>query len=229
MSPDTGPEEVTGKKKRGGPGRPKKGMERGNEVLLEAALSCFAESGFDKTSLREIALRANIDVALISYRYGSKHGIWVAAVEAVARESVEQVEQFACDAGALPEEKRLSFFWENMIDMIFRRPQFAQMLLNELVAGANNERTAVIAEVLARPLLARMQAFTQIRATEREGDEPIDSGLAFYASVAMIGTVVSTGRFLGQITPLANDPARLRNDLVRTVVRLFTPTGSASR
>ncbi|MDR7306502.1 CerR family C-terminal domain-containing protein [Rhodoferax saidenbachensis] len=44
--------------------------------LLDAALVLFADRGFAKTSTREIALAANVNVASISYYFGDKAGLY---------------------------------------------------------------------------------------------------------------------------------------------------------
>jgi AcrR family transcriptional regulator len=44
--------------------------------LLDAALHLFAEQGFSKTSIREIALAAQTNVAAISYYFGDKLGLY---------------------------------------------------------------------------------------------------------------------------------------------------------
>ena len=46
--------------------------------LLDAALALFAEKGFSKTSTREIALAAQVNIASISYYFGDKQGLYKA-------------------------------------------------------------------------------------------------------------------------------------------------------
>jgi len=53
------------------------GVEARNR-LLDAALALFAEKGYAKTSTREIALAAQINIASISYYFGDKAGLYKA-------------------------------------------------------------------------------------------------------------------------------------------------------
>jgi AcrR family transcriptional regulator len=46
-------------------------------ALLQAALACFAERGFDGTSLRMIADRAQRPLSLLSHHFGNKEGLYV--------------------------------------------------------------------------------------------------------------------------------------------------------
>lgn len=44
--------------------------------ILEAARELFAEVGYDRATIRAIATRAGVDVALVSYYYGNKKGLF---------------------------------------------------------------------------------------------------------------------------------------------------------
>jgi TetR/AcrR family transcriptional regulator len=53
------------------------------ERILSAALSAFAERGFEGATTREIAAAAGVPQGLISYHFESKQALWEAAVDAV--------------------------------------------------------------------------------------------------------------------------------------------------
>jgi TetR/AcrR family transcriptional regulator, regulator of cefoperazone and chloramphenicol sensitivity len=53
--------------------------EESRQRLLEAAVYCFAEQGFAKTSTRTIAAHAEVNIAAISYYFGDKAGLYRAA------------------------------------------------------------------------------------------------------------------------------------------------------
>jgi len=55
------------------------------ERLLEAAILCFAEKGFDATGIREIAGRARANSALVQYHFGGKTGIYAEALRCIFR------------------------------------------------------------------------------------------------------------------------------------------------
>lgn len=60
-----------------GPGRPE-GESNLREKILDAAEVSFAELGYAGTTLRVLADAANVTQALISYYFGSKHGLFEA-------------------------------------------------------------------------------------------------------------------------------------------------------
>ena len=49
--------------------------------IIEAAEIEFADHGFDGVSVRQIALRADVPVALVNYHFGSKEGLYKAIFE----------------------------------------------------------------------------------------------------------------------------------------------------
>ena len=44
-------------------------------LIMEAAEQLFAEKSYDSTSVRDIAKAANINIAMISYYFGSKEDL----------------------------------------------------------------------------------------------------------------------------------------------------------
>jgi AcrR family transcriptional regulator len=58
--------------------------------IVQAAEMEFADHGFDGVSVRQIALRAEVPVALINYHFGSKEGLYRAIFEARAPMIVDQ-------------------------------------------------------------------------------------------------------------------------------------------
>lgn len=49
--------------------------------ILIAARRLFSENGFSKTSMRSIAAAADVDVALVSYHFGNKRGLFAAVMD----------------------------------------------------------------------------------------------------------------------------------------------------
>jgi AcrR family transcriptional regulator len=66
------------------------------ERLLGAALQLFAEKGFAKTSTRDIAQTAGVNIASIKYYFGDKAGLYRAVF-------LEHLSCDSCDEGLMPE------------------------------------------------------------------------------------------------------------------------------
>lgn len=68
--------------------------EQSRERLLMAAMRLFAEQGFARTSTREIALAAGVNVAAISYYFGDKAGLYKAALTDLIPPPEHNIQQF---------------------------------------------------------------------------------------------------------------------------------------
>src|SRR3546814_12820210 len=88
-------------------------------ALVTGVQTCalpISDQGFDATGLRDIAADAGVDVALISYKFGSKLGLWKAVVERVG---VVKMEQLRAALSARPdrEDRPLVASMEALVDI----------------------------------------------------------------------------------------------------------------
>jgi AcrR family transcriptional regulator len=60
---------------------PPESSQDSRERLLEAAIILFAQKGFDGVGTRELALKAQANSALVQYYFGSKEGLYAAALK----------------------------------------------------------------------------------------------------------------------------------------------------
>ena len=60
------------------------------EKLIMSAIGLFAEYGYDKVSIRQIAADAGANSSMISYYFGSKQGLY----EAILRELINNFDEF---------------------------------------------------------------------------------------------------------------------------------------
>ncbi|OAF07232.1 hypothetical protein AYJ54_18075 [Bradyrhizobium centrolobii] len=198
-------------------GRPRKGTERNEETLLEAALDAFAKHGFDKTSLRSIAAAANIDVALIAYRYGSKLELWKAVVERFSRETIASLTSLQVDHADVSTGSRLDLAIEQLIALACQRPQFPQFIVKELVKGEESEQVALLHSALTDPL--RQILVPLIETAHREvGDPRFDANFAFFAAIGAMAMTLVTREQIARFVPAAGNDDQMRRRLV-TVMR----------
>ena len=60
-------------------GLPMKKSERTRAAILEASLTAFAEQGYERATVRDIAARAGVDPALVVRYFGSKEALFAEA------------------------------------------------------------------------------------------------------------------------------------------------------
>jgi AcrR family transcriptional regulator len=68
-------------------GRPRAGQGLDLDGVLQGALEAFAENGYDGTSVRELSRFLGVSHALLTARFGSKEGLWFAAMEHALKET----------------------------------------------------------------------------------------------------------------------------------------------
>lgn len=56
-------------------------LENTRDRLIKVAMEMFAENGYDKTSVRELAKKADANIAAINYHFGGKEGLYQAVLE----------------------------------------------------------------------------------------------------------------------------------------------------
>ena len=80
--------DVTTGGSRGAPAGRSRDAAASRDALLQAAQALFGRQGFERTTLREIGERAGIDAALIARYFGSKSGLYIAAMYAEDAEGI---------------------------------------------------------------------------------------------------------------------------------------------
>ena len=86
--------------------------------ILSAAEELFADKGFDGTSVRDIAHKAGVNLAMISYYFGSKEKLFEALVEYRSGYTVGVIEEVARDEQTEPMEKMfklIDFYVERIL------------------------------------------------------------------------------------------------------------------
>lgn len=81
--------------------------------LIEVATELFAQKGFYAVSIREIAQKAEVNSALISYHFGGKEGLYQSVLEEQFFYLMAMLDKIR-DAEHEPKE-RLKFFMKNMV------------------------------------------------------------------------------------------------------------------
>jgi AcrR family transcriptional regulator len=119
-----------------------------SEKILSAARELFEEKGFDLTSVREIATKADVNVALINYHFGSKENLLLAIMEQsvdTTRLKLNDINQ----STSTPVEK-LSQVIELYVDKIFSNCKYHQLIHRELSITQRPELVEGITKILNR-------------------------------------------------------------------------------
>src|SRR6202171_3698467 len=150
-----------------GRGRPRAGQEIDLDVLLQGALDAFAETGYDGTSVRELSRRLGVSHALLTARFGSKEGLWFAAME----HALVQTEQNWREVADSPVVDELQALRQGVIQQVIfsaANPQVLRIMNHE--GAIDSSRVRFVMDRFVNPLrpgverlLARLVAAGRIR------------------------------------------------------------------
>jgi AcrR family transcriptional regulator len=171
------------------------------DAILEAARECFAERGYSDTSVRAVAARAGVDAALVHHYFGTKEGLFSAAIEPPFDPAA--VAPVLLEPGLDGLGERLVRFFLQVWDEPASRARIQGMLRSAL----NQESAAaLLREFVTRQLLGRVAAAV---------DAPDAELRATFAGTQLVG--LGMLRYIVRVEPLASaDP--------ETVVAVVAPT-----
>jgi AcrR family transcriptional regulator len=153
------------------PRTPQSGV-RTREIILKTAERLFAADGFDGTSMRQIGMEAGVPLALVSYHFKSKLGLYravfLAHAEAITSARVAQLERFQPSGDPRQTVRDLVLILvQPMIEMATAPGgrDFARLIAREVNEPLEAER-GVLAEFIdpvAKLIIAQLeQAFPEV-------------------------------------------------------------------
>jgi AcrR family transcriptional regulator len=130
--------------------------------VLAAARECFAERGFEGSTIRAIAAAAGVDPALVHHYFGSKEDLFVAAVEAPVDPADLLPEVLAGGREALGENVLRLFLrvWDGPM-------QPAGLALVRSATGSDH-RARLLREFLVARVMRRVVGTLDVPPAERE-------------------------------------------------------------
>ena len=188
--------------------------------ILDAAIGRFSASGFAGTTVEEIAVSAGVNKQRIYAYFGSKQGLFEAALLAVFQEvgmcSTEAVKRAAM------EPERLSFI---MLEEFFRVHQ-EHPALHRLLAWANlqeNESVKILSGIRGRENAALREIFENAKTQKLIIDIPFENWL--FMLLALSCFYYSNLRTMQYTHDPAVIKSEWKNALLKDAAKLFTPAG----
>jgi AcrR family transcriptional regulator len=102
------------------------------EHIINIAIELFSEKGFEATSIRELAAKADVNVAMINYYFGSKDKLFEAIVERKASYMKGKLEELAVNK-ELTEIQKIDVIIENYVDRLLSQPNYHRLIHQELL------------------------------------------------------------------------------------------------
>ena len=133
------------------------------ENLLKSAEILFAEKGFSGTSTREIAKKANANISMISYYFGSKEKLYEKIFEFRINESFTFSRDVLANAD-LNEWEKMVIVIDRYADRVRRLKPFYQILQREQLSNRN----PVIFNFLMKTKMGFLEIYSELIEKGRE-------------------------------------------------------------
>jgi TetR/AcrR family transcriptional regulator len=174
---------------------------QGRSRILAAARHVFATSGFEGSSLRQIADQADVLHQLVVYHFKSKDALWREVVASIFEESTQQqgIAYWAERAASVGAARALREMFHAFATFTARHPEFHRLLSFE--GQVESERLNWLLETYVRPYYEISTA--AIRAAQQAGvARPGDPGRLHYAVVGIITTSIVFAKEYSRMTGL---------------------------
>jgi len=153
------------------------------EHIVNSAVELFAEKGFEGTSIRELAAKAEVNVAMVNYYFGSKEKLFEAMVAQKAAYSRGMIDEIVKDK-SLSDIEKIDRIIDGFVNRLFTNRKFHRIIHQELMLSQRENLQQAIVDILYPNSLA---VKTLIDSAIKKGSfKKVDSALVI---ASVIGTI----------------------------------------
>jgi AcrR family transcriptional regulator len=195
---------------------------------MQAAAELFAERGFDGVPIDEVAERAGVNKALISYHFGGKRRLYVAILRSTFASMTDRLK--ALEAEAPSAREALHAFAEAFLQVTRESPGFPTLFLREVLASGIEP--AVLPHLLEIIGVSRRLAARGVREGLFRRVDPLllhfglVGSLVFFFATEPARERAAAG---GHVPFAMPDPAAFVDYLEELTLRGLAPEGPRSR
>jgi AcrR family transcriptional regulator len=167
---------------------------------METAEVLFAEKGFNGTSVRDIAEKARVNLAMISYYFGSKDKLLESLFDYRGEHVKLKLESMVEDK-TLGSFEKLDLLIDHYIEKIMNQQCFSRIMLREQVVN----HTGITAELITQMKKRNQQIISKlIHQGQKKGEfkRSIDIPLMMATLVGTAGHIIATQPYYREINNL---------------------------
>ncbi len=168
--------------------------------IMETAETLFAEKGFNGTSVRDIAEKANVNLAMISYYFGSKDKLLEALFSYRGEHLKLKLENMILDKETTVTEK-INMLIDHYIDKIMNQQCFSRIMAREQVLN----HTGITAQLIFQLKKQNQELIAKlIHEGQRKGEfkKNIDIPLMMATLIGTTNMIVATQYYYREINNL---------------------------
>jgi AcrR family transcriptional regulator len=173
-------------------------------VIINTAEKLFAVTGFDGTSVRDIAHAAGVNVAMISYYFGSKEKLMEAVFEQKTNNIRLKIENLLQN-DTLTHLEKVNVLIDDYVDKFIHQQEFHKIMLREQLIEKGTPVTELIHELKKRNL-SSIKKLIQEGQKSGEFKKNIDILLMMTTMVGTVSQMITSQRFYREINNMQDMP-----------------------
>ena len=166
-------------------------------AIINTAEKLFAVNGFDGTSVRDIAQEANVNVAMISYYFGSKEKLMEAVFEQRTLNTRIKVETLLQNA-TLTHLEKVNILIDDYVDKFIEQQEFHKIVIREQLIEKSKPIAGFIHE-LKKKNLSAIKKLIQEGQKSGEFRKNIDIVLTMITLVGTVSQMITSQRFYREV------------------------------
>lgn len=182
-------------------------------AIIHTAEKLFSITGFDGTSVRNIANEAGINVAMVSYYFGSKEKLMEAVFEHRTNQMRIKVENMLQN-DAISHLEKFYLIIDEYVDKFVSRQEFHKLMMREQF----NEKGTQITDMIHEVKLKNLASITKlIKAGQKSGDfaKNVDVVLMMATITGTVSQVINSQRFYRETHNMTDLPTEEFNKHIR--------------
>ena len=181
--------------------------------IIETAEILFADKGFDGASVRDIANEAGVNVAMISYYFGSKEKLLEALFNYRAEGTTHKLESMLEDR-ELHSFQKMEVMIDYFIDKFLIQKCFHKIMMREQVASQRTVTTGLIQHFKKRNQLLVKKLIHEGQKTG-EFSKNIDVPMLMATLIGTVSNITGTQHFYREINNLQDMPEEQFQKLIK--------------
>jgi AcrR family transcriptional regulator len=119
------------------------------EHIINTAISLFSTKGFEGTSIRDLAAKAGVNLAMINYYFGSKEKLFEYLIEQRAAHMHNMLDEIVNNK-SLTHIERIHAIINILVDKIFDNAEFQKVLLHEIMLNQRECLSDAIINIVSK-------------------------------------------------------------------------------
>ncbi len=172
------------------------------EHIIDTALQLFAEKGFEGTSIRDIAEKATVNVAMVNYYFGTKEKLFEKIVEYKSAHTRGILDEILNNK-SLTAIKKIEAVADTFIEKLFTHRIFHRLIHQELILNQReNLQCSIVNNLHPNAVIIKKI----IEAGIKKGDfKKVDVELTIATLIGTINQVLLSKKFCNKLMNKSDD------------------------